>query len=173
MRKTMTLCRGALLLLAAAIFVGCTSWPVVRQTPRSIRQHSDLRPDGVGEFVIGVTVNDVYFDAGESVLPNDERDALNRAAPALNRALRSHTNLVIVIEGHTDDGGSRKFNRELGQRWANAVREILVGAGVAAQRLRTASVGDRDPQCRLPDDGCHQKNRRVHLRGARFAREKG
>jgi peptidoglycan-associated lipoprotein len=173
MSKTKTLCCGTLVFFSAAILGGCSSWPVVPQTPPSIRQHSDLRADTVGEFLTAVTVNDVYFNAGESVLQNDERDALTRAAPAINRILRNYSDLVIVIEGHTDDGGSRKFNRELGKRRADAVREILVGAGVPAQRLRTASIADHERQCRLPDDGCHQKNRRVHLRGARFAREKG
>ncbi len=157
----------------AAVAVGCTSWPLQPGRPPSIRQHADLRPVTLGDLLIEESVHDVQFDAGQSVFHEDDRDALNRAAPALSRSVRNHGDLIIVIEGHADDGGSRKVNRELGQRRADAVREILVGAGIPAERLRTESIGNREPQCRLADDGCHEKNRRVHLRGARFTRERG
>jgi len=76
--------------------------------------------------------------------------------------------LIFVIEGHADDSGSTKANLELGRPRAEAVREILVGAGMPAARLRTASVGTREALDLGRDEASREKNRRVHPRATRL-----
>jgi peptidoglycan-associated lipoprotein len=38
-----------------------------------------------------------------------------------------------------------------------------VSLGVPADRLKTISYGKERPQCTEADEGCYQKNRRVHF----------
>ena len=72
----------------------------------------------------------------------------------------------MVLEGHCDERGSAEYNLGLGDRRATAVKEFLVGLGVAESRLRVISYGKDRPQCTDADEACYQRNRRVHLSAA-------
>ncbi len=112
------------------------------------------------------------FDAGASLIRWEERTGIEGAALIFNRMLHEEPDVVIVIEGHADDPGSTQFNQELGKQRAQAVREVLVGAGVPLAHLRTVSMGTRYPLCRTAEDPCREKNRRVHYRAARLSAER-
>ena len=52
----------------------------------------------------------------------------------------------IEIQGHTDDTGSSRYNEDLGQRRADAVRRYLSRTqGLALNRMSTISYGDTLP----------------------------
>jgi outer membrane protein OmpA-like peptidoglycan-associated protein len=160
-------------MLAALVLGGCASWPVGIARPYSIRHLRGLQSADPWDYSVGLTVHDLHFSSGESAIRAEDRALLVSAVPALNRFLRDAPDLVFVIEGHCDDGGSARFDRELALQRALAVREVLVGAGLPAARLRTASVGDRERLCAAPDDSCREQNRRVHLRAAQVTGKLG
>jgi outer membrane protein OmpA-like peptidoglycan-associated protein len=66
------------------------------------------------------------------------------------------------IAGHTDSSGDPDYNRRLSMRRAEAVKQYLVGHGVAAERLEAAGFGRDRPL--LPDDPANSANRRVEIR---------
>src|ERR1035438_8460554 len=109
---------------------------------------------------------DLYFDLNSHVLRARERRKLDQIAPALQDMLHASPELVIVIEGHSDDRGLHEYNHELGLGRAEAVRHVLLDRSFPEERLRAVSFGDRAPQCLGPDEVCRQKNRRVHFRAA-------
>ena len=119
---------------------------------------------------------DLYFDLKSHVLRARERRKLDQIAPALQDMLHDSPELIIVIEGHSDDRGLHEYNQELGLERAEAVRRVLLNRSFPEDRVRAVSFGDRAPQCLTPDDVCRQKNRRVHFRatqtmpGARVGR---
>ena len=60
----------------------------------------------------------------------------------------------VIITGHADRLGSQSYNQKLSERRAQAVKDYLVGKGVAAQRLNAVGKGAADPVAQ-----CQQKQR--------------
>ncbi len=71
--------------------------------------------------------------------------------------------LKIRIEGHTDADGSDTYNLRLSQSRAEAVRDYLVGKGVAAERLDPVGFGEMRPIADNTTDEGKQANRRVEF----------
>jgi len=69
----------------------------------------------------------------------------------------------VEIEGHCDDRGTSEYNLALGAKRARAVKDALVGMGIAADRLDTVSYGEELPLCREETSTCWAMNRRAHL----------
>ncbi|HYN77275.1 MAG TPA: OmpA family protein [Lamprocystis sp. (in: g-proteobacteria)] len=96
-------------------------------------------------------------------------NTLNRFASDLNQANYSD----IRVAGHTDPIGSEEYNLALSDRRANAVREHLVGQGVAADHITAQGFGKSQLKV-TPEDcagtnsrealiECYQPNRRVDV----------
>ncbi len=77
--------------------------------------------------------------------------------------LRSNPNDVVVVEGHTDERGSREYNLALGERRSLAVRESLVGLGVSPERIQTLSLGQENPAAAGTGEAAWSMNRRVEF----------
>ena len=70
----------------------------------------------------------------------------------------------VIIIGHTDKAGDSKYNEELSQRRASAVRSMLVSKGVAADKIQTAWRGDREPLPETAGKISDPRNRRVEVK---------
>ena len=68
--------------------------------------------------------------------------------------------VVLVIEGHSDERGTREYNLALAARRATAVRTYLITQGISAARVETISYGKERPACIASDEACWQLNRR-------------
>lgn len=75
--------------------------------------------------------------------------------------MRANPSLVVVVEGHADERGSREYNIGLGQRRAEAVRRLMVLEGVRKQRIDTISFGEEKPLDFRHDEGAWAANRRA------------
>lgn len=80
------------------------------------------------------------FDSTEPLLskPNDLRDL----AQCLNERLEDGETVTLI--GHTDARGRQAYNVALGRERAERVRELLTAYGLAADRIRVQSAGERD-----------------------------
>ena len=107
---------------------------------------------------------DLHFDLNSHVLRISELRKLAQIAPVLQDILHDFPELIIVIEGHSSDRGLHDYNHQLGLARADAVRRVLLNLSFPEDRVRTVSLGDSALQCLEPDEGCRQKNRRVHFR---------
>ena len=105
------------------------------------------------------TFEDLYFDL-DGFTPRAEAIAVLDAAA---RAMLANPTLNINIEGHTCDIGSAEYNLALGDRRATAVKDYLVGRGIPASRLQTASYGEDDPEHANAHEATQRLNRRVAL----------
>ncbi|MBM3765630.1 MAG: OmpA family protein [Acidobacteria bacterium] len=110
-------------------------------------------------------LKDVYFDFDKSELREDSRSQLTQNADHLKSLFRDYPSGTATLEGHADERGSAEYNLGLGDRRAIAAKEFLTQLGVSADRLRTLSYGKERPQCTDNNEGCWQKNRRVHFTG--------
>ncbi len=71
---------------------------------------------------------------------------------------------AIFIDGHTDNSGSRIYNRRLSKERAEAVRDYLVGKGIPAAIIRTRYHGERFPVADNDSKQNKAQNRRTTIR---------
>jgi peptidoglycan-associated lipoprotein len=102
-------------------------------------------------------VQDIFYDYDTADLRSDAQATLSKDATYLV----SHPNIKIVIGGYCDERGSNEYNLALGQNRADAAKNALINAGVAANRIRVISYGKEKPFCTESNEQCWQLNRRA------------
>lgn len=100
-----------------------------------------------------------YFDFDSAELPPSEQAALEIHA----RFLVSNPQITAVLEGHTDERGSREYNLALGERRAKTVERLLSLQGVAARQMQVISFGEERPVALGHHEEAWRLNRRVEL----------
>ncbi|HTJ00804.1 MAG TPA: peptidoglycan-associated lipoprotein Pal [Dongiaceae bacterium] len=98
----------------------------------------------------------VYFDFDSSAIKSGEQSKIDNVAAYLNQ----NPQAAVRVEGNCDERGTEEYNRSLGERRALAVREYLVRAGVAADRVDTVSYGEDRPAVPGHDEAAYKMNRR-------------
>ena len=100
-----------------------------------------------------------YFEYDSSELKPEAMRALDVHA----KDLKSAGNRV-VLEGHTDERGTREYNMALGERRAASVQRYLVLQGVSPAQLELVSYGEEKPAAMGSSEEAMAQNRRVELR---------
>ena len=75
--------------------------------------------------------------------------------------LKSDHALMVVIEGHCDERGTREYNIALGEKRAVAVKKYLVSLGIPSYRIKTVSYGKERPAVVGSNPEAWSKNRRA------------
>ena len=101
--------------------------------------------------------NTVYFGFDSAELTGDAQTTLDRQAAFLN----VNPALVVIVEGHADERGTREYNLALGDRRATAVRDYLLAKGLNSARIRTVSYGKERPVVSGSNEEAWEKNRRA------------
>lgn len=102
----------------------------------------------------------VYFDY-DSYSVKDEYKSLVLAHAAY---LRSNANARVLLQGNTDERGSREYNLALGQRRADSVKSILTLSGVKEAQVESVSLGEEKPRATGQDESAYAENRRTDIR---------
>jgi outer membrane protein OmpA-like peptidoglycan-associated protein len=111
------------------------------------------------ESGVVVTLGDVLFASGETVLLDSALSSLEEVVDLL----QTEPDKKIRVEGHTDSRGAAETNLELSQKRAEAVREALVGLGVAEDRITALGMGEDFPIASNEDEAGRAQNRRVDV----------
>lgn len=112
-----------------------------------------------------IILRGINFDFDEAAIKAEFDPVLDEAA----RTLMENPDVNVLIEGHTDARGRESYNQRLSERRAAAVKDYLVGKGVAADRLEAVGRGENDPVApNMDEDGNDHPdgramNRRVEL----------
>ena len=101
--------------------------------------------------------NTVYFGFDSAELSGKAQATLDRQAAFLN----VNPALVVIVEGHADERGTREYNLALGDRRATAVRDYLLAKGLNSARIRTVSYGKERPAVSGSNEDSWEKNRRA------------
>ena len=103
-----------------------------------------------------VNVGDrVFFDYDSAELDADAQELLQHQAAWF----KQHNILVVTIEGHCDERGTREYNLALGEKRAQAVKNYLSGLS-DFPRIVTISYGKERPAVIGSNDGAWSQNRR-------------
>jgi peptidoglycan-associated lipoprotein len=98
----------------------------------------------------------VFFAYDRSDISPEAQQILQRQAEWLRR----YGNVSVTIEGHTDERGTREYNLALGERRAQAVKNVLIALGIPASRISTISYGKERPEIPHSDEQSYAQNRR-------------
>jgi len=69
----------------------------------------------------------------------------------------------LIVEGHCDERGTRRYNLALGQRRAEAARDGLVALGVDFARIEVVSYGEELPANPASNEIAWAQNRRAEF----------
>ena len=106
-----------------------------------------------------VTLPGIFFDTGKTELKSGAKATLGRIA----EKLKGDDSIKIAVEGHTDTVGGVQKNQQLSEKRAQAVRDYLVNAGFAAERITASGKGPEQPVATNKTAAGRQQNRRVEL----------
>ena len=134
------------------------SVPAAAQEPQEFRRKVALSPIVAGYRKV---LDFVYFDFNSVRLREESQDELNR----LRDFMLSNIGTSIEIAGHTDNIGTRSYNKSLSQARAQAIVNFLIQEGVNIERVIAKGYGESDPIASNDDekDG-RELNRRVEMR---------
>ena len=102
---------------------------------------------------------DIYFNRGSYTLTADAKEILVRKA----QWLLANPETSVIIEGHTNNRGSKEYNMAFGDRRAGAVKSFLIEQGIERLRLIPVSYGNERPASQGKSAADLAKNRRVHF----------
>lgn len=165
-----------LIALAAAVFLmaGCTQKTIPDPEPTDTTYGDDAGaatsgmdgsdPYGGEEFgddlSAGELASVIFFEFDSSEVRPEDQEIVSRHAMQLT----SNPAWSVRLEGHADERGSREYNIGLGERRAQAVRQMLLIQGVGADQISTVSFGEERPLSFGSTESDYAQNRRVEFK---------
>ena len=128
------------------------------QLQQALGQIAETRRTAMG-LVMTLDSKSIRFDFDKANIKPEYRDVLNRIAGIL-MTLKGYT---VAVYGYTDDIGTQKYNLQLSQRRAEAVRDFLVQAGISPTIMSAKGFGKSDPRVPGDSDQARAANRRVEI----------
>lgn len=152
---------GFLLILLLVVLTACTA-STQKNNPAQINP-------GIGGGATNLTANQrspqyfntaigdrVFFAVDQSTLSLDAQNTLAEQA----RWLLANPEYTLIIEGHTDERGTRAYNLALGAQRASSMRDFLVLRGIPDRRIQTVTYGKERPYLLCSREECYRQNRR-------------
>lgn len=106
-----------------------------------------------------IRLNNIFFET-------DESELLPRSYTELKKLLTimdDNPEMIIEIQGHTDNRGDDVYNLDLSSRRAKAVVDYLIENGIEEPRLRHQGYGRSQPAATNATKEGRQSNRRVEF----------
>jgi peptidoglycan-associated lipoprotein len=113
-----------------------------------------------GELNVDMVGDTVYFDYDKSDIRAEFRDMLAAHAAYLI----ANPNMMLVLEGHADERGTREYNLGLGELRAKQVATYLQVKGVSAAQIDVVSYGEEKPLALGRSEAAYAENRRTELK---------
>jgi peptidoglycan-associated lipoprotein len=117
---------------------GAGTWPILRD-PKSI-----------------LSKRSVYFDLDSFTIKEEYRPLVEAHA----RFLRENPTAKVLIQGNTDDRGSREYNLALGQKRADAMKRMILLLGAREEQVESVSLGEEKPKAQGSTEDAYAENRR-------------
>jgi peptidoglycan-associated lipoprotein len=160
--------------LLAALVAGCSSTPVDEPAGAPIDSRSGS--SGVTPVTAGgldsrglpkeltdpksvLSRRSIYFDLDKYEVKDEYRDLV--AAHA--KYLVANRGFKMLVQGNTDERGSREYNLSLGQKRSEAVKRSLVLLGAKEDQVESVSLGEEKPKNPGHDESAWAENRRADM----------
>jgi peptidoglycan-associated lipoprotein len=165
--KTPKLLQFALIALVACAFTACAKnkngaagssaadGDYVSGSPLPDRQEG---VSFLGDNVDRNKFRPVHFGFDSYTVDASERGKIQEVATFLRSSSKN-----VIIAGFTDERGTPEYNRGLGERRAQAVRNALTADGADASKIQTVSFGAEMPADAGSGESAWAKNRRAEF----------
>lgn len=77
------------------------------------------------------------------------------------RFLQKHSNVKVILEGHTDERGTNSYNVVLGEKRAQTIKDVLLSAGIPDTQVEIISYGELKPLSMGGNEESWSKDRRA------------
>jgi peptidoglycan-associated lipoprotein len=142
--------------------------PPVKETPPVApppRAAPEPPPRHLEGFVDEPALKDVLFERDRAdILREGTTIMVSNARWLLARWLVDNRDYTVLIEGHTENRGTRDEKHAIAELRAKAAASFLASMGLPDSRLWTVSYGSDRPLCTDRSETCAARNRRVHFR---------
>jgi len=171
----------ALAAAAGLILAGCAASPSSEQSPAGVEERKPEGPETRGAKSGQVPTIDltakkpaaspltdpnnilskrsIYYDFDQYDVKDEYRPLIEAHA----KYLREHPDVKILIQGNTDERGSREYNVGLGQRRSDGVKKMLGLLGVKESQMEAVSLGEEKPKAEGHDEQAWAQNRRSDI----------
>ena len=101
----------------------------------------------------------VFYDYDSYTVTSEYRELVLSHA----KFLRDHADASVILQGNTDDRGSREYNLALGQRRADSVRNMMTLSGARDGQIESVSLGEEKPRALGQGESTWSQNRRTDI----------
>ena len=116
-------------------------------------------PEQVNNFTQGGYYAPIAFEFDSSVLKTESYSTLDKLAKELR-----DSNGKVTLDGYASAEGTEAYNTSLSKDRANAVKQYLVNAGVAASSISANGYGEANPIASNATEEGRVQNRRVEIK---------
>ena len=156
--------------LLALLIVGCSSTPDADQAGAPVDRGNDgkvatVTAGGMDSRSLPPELTDpksilskrsIYFDYDKFDIKAEYKDLVASHA----KFLTNNRQFKMLIQGNTDERGSREYNLALGQKRADAVKKQLVLLGAREEQIESVSLGEEKPKNASQNEAAWAENRR-------------
>lgn len=103
--------------------------------------------------------SDLLFDSGSAAVKPAAAAEMGKVSKVLN----DYPQTTLIVEGHSDSAGRDDVNQKLSEKRADSVKQVLVGQGVAVDRIATIGMGETKPVADNSTEVGRALNRRVNI----------
>ncbi len=176
--------RALTIAVLAAALAACSSTPDQEQSPAGVEerkpgagpgaQTQPVKPGSVARVDLTSRPSDAspLKDPG-SILSRrsifydydkfDVKDQYRELVEAHARYLRENPRAKMLIQGNTDERGSREYNVGLGQRRSDGVKRMLLLLGAKEEQIESVSLGEEKPRSEGHEESAWSQNRRSDM----------
>lgn len=132
--------------------------PAAGVNVQNINRTIDLDRVSIG---VGGILRNIYFDFDQTTLKQSSFSELDK----LETMMLQNPNIRVEIAGHTDNIGTKEYNKSLSLKRAEAVANYLKGKGIDTSRIMTVGYGQERPLASNDDEKSGRElNRRVEFK---------
>ncbi len=101
----------------------------------------------------------IYYDFDKF----DVKEEYRPLVEAHGKYLRENPSAKMLIQGNTDERGSREYNVALGQRRSDGVKRMLLLLGAKEAQIEAVSLGEEKPKAEGSNEQAWSQNRRSDM----------
>ena len=175
--------RAVWVVIVTALLAACQAAPTAEQSPADVEDAKkgaagaqsnavpgrdvakvDLTGKGQGKSVLTdpgsiLSRRSIYYDYDKFDVKDQYKDLVEAHA----RYLREHPGTKMLIQGNTDERGSREYNVSLGQRRSDGVKRMMLLLGAREDQIESVSLGEEKPKSEAHEESAWSQNRRSDL----------
>ncbi len=102
----------------------------------------------------------VNFETASASITPDSYTILDQVV----RSLKAYPDVRVEVAGYTDDVGKDEYNMSLSQKRADSVKQYLVNAGIATERVEARGYGETNPIASNKSAAGRAENRRIEFK---------